>query len=120
MKNNVVREKSFAFALRIIRLNKYLRGKRKEFVLSDQVLRSGTSIGANLEEADAAQSGKDFFAKVCIAYKEARETHYWLRLLHASEYLADTAAASILLDCEEIIRLLSSIKCTMQKKLEKE
>jgi four helix bundle protein len=90
---NVVQEKSYAFALRIVRMYRHLTEKRKEFVLSKQILRSGTSIGANIEEAIGGQSGRDFLAKLNIAYKEARETHYWLRLLHDSGYLADADAA---------------------------
>ena len=81
---NVVVQKSFDFALRIIKLYKYLLENKKETILSKQILRAGTSIGANIEEAQGAQSKADFFAKISIAYKEARETAYWLRLLHAA------------------------------------
>jgi four helix bundle protein len=82
MKNdNVVQIKSYAFAVRIIKVFKYLSEQKKEFVLSKQLLRCGTSIGANIEEAIGGQSEKDFFAKLTISYKEARETHYWIRLL---------------------------------------
>ncbi len=87
MKKNIVREKSYAFALRIIRLYKYLSSDKKEFILSKQILKSGTSSGAIVEEAIGAQSTKDFYSKLAIAYKETRETHYWLRLLRDSEYL---------------------------------
>ena len=99
-------EKSFAFALRIVKLYQNLNGKKKEFVLSKQVLRSGTSIGANLEESRGAQSSSDFQAKISIAYKEARETSYWLRLLHASKYLTDRQFDSVHSDCEELVRIL--------------
>ena len=119
MKKNIILDKSFSFALRIVKLNKYLRKTHKEQVISNQILRSGTSIGANMEEADAAQSEKDFFAKTCIAFKEARETRYWLKLLKASEYLPADAADSIMKDCEEIIKILSSIKKTTAEKLDK-
>ncbi|MFA6713873.1 MAG: four helix bundle protein [Victivallaceae bacterium] len=119
MKNNIILDKSFSFALRIIKLNKFLRGKHKEHVISRQILRSGTSIGANMEEANAAQSQKDFFAKTCIAYKEACETRYWLKLLKASDYISAAAADSIMDDCEEIIKILSSIKLTAGNNLKK-
>lgn len=79
--DNVVQAKSYAFAVRIVRLYQYLTGERREYVLSRQVLRCGTSIGANIEEAIGGQSRADFIAKLAIAYKEARETSYWLRLL---------------------------------------
>ena len=84
---NPALEKSFSFALRIVKLYQHLSEKKKEFVLSKQVLRSGTSIGANLEESRGAQTPSDFQTKISIAYKEARETSYWLRLLFASKYL---------------------------------
>jgi four helix bundle protein len=86
-KENPVREKSYVFALRIIKLYKYLIEEKKEYVLSRQVLKSGTSIGANVEEAIGGQSKKDFLAKISIAYKEARETHYWLRILRTPIFL---------------------------------
>ncbi len=111
---NIASTKSFDFALRIIKLVEYLKLERKEFLLSKQVMRSGTSIGANIEEAIGAQSRKDFHAKVSIAYKEARETHYWLRLLRESEYLPESAADSIIQDCDEILKILGSIKKTTQ------
>jgi len=105
-KINIVIDKSFDFAIKIIDLYKYLRYEKKEYVLSKQLLRSGTSIGANVEEAQAAQSKKDFISKMSISSKEARETHYWLRLLRRSNYIAKD---EIIQDCEELIRLLTSI-----------
>ena len=87
MKDNIVQNKSYQFAIRIVKLYKYLCEEKKEFVLSKQLLRSGTSIGANIEEAIGGQSKKDFFAKLTIEYKEARETHYWIRLLTDTDYL---------------------------------
>ncbi len=81
MKENVIQEKTYKFAIRAVKLYKYLVDEKREFVLSKQLLRSGTSIGANVEEAIGGQSKKDFIAKISIAYKEARETHYWLRIL---------------------------------------
>ncbi|MHA1169383.1 MAG: four helix bundle protein [Candidatus Hodarchaeales archaeon] len=106
---NVVREKSYAFALRIVKLYKYITEKNKERVISKQLLRCGTSIGANVEEAIGGQSKRDFIAKISISYKEARETEYWLRLLHDSGYLDDNAAESVLSDCRELLKLLGSI-----------
>jgi len=105
-KVNVVRDKSFDFALKIIDLYKYLRYEKKEYVMSKQLLRSGTSIGANIEEAQAGQSRKDFISKMSIASKEARETHYWLQLLKHSGFISKDETIK---DCEELIRLLTSI-----------
>ena len=107
--NNAVLDKSYKFSLRIIKLYKYLCEEKKEFVLSKQILRSGTSIGANIEEAIGGFSPKDFLYKMTISYKEARETHYWLRLLHDSHYIEGSAFNSILEDCEEILKLLTTI-----------
>ena len=84
--NNIIQDKSFAFAVRIVKLYKFLCDEKKEFVLSKQLLRCGTSIGANIEEAIGGHSEKDFFAKLTISYKEARETKYWINLLKASQY----------------------------------
>lgn len=109
MKNNVVQEKSYKFAIRIVNLYKYLIKQQKEFVLSKQILRSGTSIGANIEEAIGGQSKKDFLSKISIAYKEARETNYWLRILRDSEYLKLEQFESIFFDLEEIQKLLTKI-----------
>jgi four helix bundle protein len=96
MKNdNVIQIKSYAFAVRIIRVFKYLSEQKKEFILSKQLLRCGTSIGANVEEAIGGQSSKDFFAKLTISYKEARETHYWIRLLKDTNYLSVEEADSL-------------------------
>ncbi len=114
--NNVVQEKSYKFALRIIKLYKYLTSEKKEFILSKQILRSGTSIGANIEEAIGGQSNKDFFSKMSIAYKESRETHYWLRLLRDSDYLDEKASISILKDSEELIKIIGSIQKTIKQK----
>jgi len=91
---NVIQQKSYAFALRIIQLYRYLAQEKKEFVLAKQILRSGTAIGANVEEAIGAQSKKDFLSKMAIAYKEARETKYWLRLLKDTKYLPENLAVS--------------------------
>ena len=109
LKENVIREKSFQFAVRMVKLYQYLCNKKKEYVLSKQLLRSGTSIGANVEEAQGAISKADFSNKMSIAYKEAKETHYWLRLLQATEYLDQQSYDSIIEDCSEICKLLFSI-----------
>ena len=107
--DNILTPKSYSFALRCVELCKWLNVEKKEFVLSKQVLRSGTSIGASVREATHAQSRKDFISKMSIALKEANETEYWLMLLHDSEYLSEAAFASLHKDCDELIRLLVSI-----------
>ena len=106
---NAVEVKSFAFAVRIVKLCRILADRNKEHVLSKQLLRSGTSIGANISEAEKGQSKADFYAKMSIALKEANETHYWLRLLHKTEYLSDKEFDSMEKDIKEIISLLVSI-----------
>ena len=109
MKDNVILNKSKAFAIRIIKLYQYLCSEKKEFILSKQVMRSGTSIGANVKEASQGQSKADFYTKLHIALKEASETEYWLELLHESGYLEDAAFESIYTDCQELIKILVSI-----------
>ena len=109
MKNNPIEEKSFAFAVRAVRLHKYLVDEKHEQILSKQFLRSGTSLGANVAEAVRGQSRADFASKMSIALKEANETEYWIRLLRASEYLNDTQFASLHRDVNELIALLVSI-----------
>ncbi len=117
MKNeNVIQEKSYAFALKIVKLYQHLVEQKKEYLLSGQLLRSGTSIGANVEEAIGAQAGRDFSAKMSIAYKEARETDYWLRILRDSGYLDGVESVTIFTDCEEILKLTGSIIRTMKAK----
>lgn len=115
--DNVVKEKSYHFALRIIKLYKHLIEKKKETVLSKQLVRCGTSDGANVEEALGGQSDKDFIAKISIAYTESRETNYWLRLLKDSDLISQIEFDSIIKDCEELQKLLASILLTMKKKL---
>jgi four helix bundle protein len=112
MKENVLLEKSFAFAVRVVNAYRYLVEEKKEFVLSKQFLRSGTSIGANSEEAIGGQSKADFVSKISIAYKEARETKYWIRLSNATNYLDDTQANSLLSDLEELLKIIGSIQIT--------
>ncbi|MFN3344961.1 MAG: four helix bundle protein [Chloroherpetonaceae bacterium] len=116
-KQNVAAEKSFLFAVRIVKLYQHLSEKKKEFVLSKQILRSGTSIGANVEEAEGAISKADFSNKISIAYKEARETHYWIRLLSATGFLNQKEQESIIKDCEELLKILRAIlnKTRVQK-----
>ena len=106
---NAVELKSFRFAVRIVKLCKHLRGTKKEYTLSKQLLRSGTSIGANIAEAQQAQSRPDFISKLNIALKEAVETSYWLRLLQATDYLTQTEFQSIFSDCTELEKLLTAI-----------
>ena len=106
---NAVVDKSVAFALRVIALYKYLCTEKKELVLSKQVLRSGTSIGANIAEAQCAISRKDFLSKMYIAFKECSETNYWLELLFKSDYIDSPQYDSIQSDCVELLKMLSAI-----------
>lgn len=117
MKDNVIRDKSYAFAIRIVKLYKYLCDEKKEFVLSKQLLRSGTAIGANIEEAIGGQSEKDFFAKLTIAYKETREAHYWIRLLTDTDAITSKQSKSLINDVEELLKIIGSIQKTMKSKL---
>ena len=109
MKENPVRDKSFAFALRVVKLAKYLEGKKREYVLSKQVLRSGTAVGALVREAEHAESKADFIHKMSMALKEANETLYWLDLLHDGEYIDEQSFNSVRSDSTELIKLLISI-----------
>jgi len=111
-KGNPVRDKSYEFALSIIKLYKFLVEQKKEYVLSKQILRSGTSIGANIEEALGGQSRKDFFAKMSIAYKEARETDYWLRLLYDAGIIPIDKIINLTNDCNELLKLIGTIQKT--------
>ena len=118
MKNtedNIVADKSYHFACRTIRACKYLRENTKEFVLTNQFLRSGTAIGALVRESRFAQSRKDFINKMHIALKEANETEYWIKLLHESGHFDDKSYKSIWRDCDELIRLLASIVKTTKE-----
>ena len=117
MKDNIIVGKSKAFALRIIKLYQYLCGEKKEYVISKQLLKSGTSIGANVKEAIRGQSRADFYAKMNIALKESSETEYWLELLHESNYLNDTYFRSIYADCQELLRILMSITKTQKESI---
>ena len=119
MKNeNIVLEKSYQFALRTVKLYKFLTEK-KEYILSKQILRSGTSIGANLEEAVGGQSKKDFLAKMFIAYKETRETRFWIRLLRDSKSITAEEASSLLENCEELAKIIGKIIQATKSNLKK-
>lgn len=113
-KDNVVRDKSYEFALEIIQLYKELTKEKREFILSKQLLRSGTSIGANIEEAIGGQSRKDFHAKLSISYKEARESHYWIRLLRDSNYINKENSIELLAKVDELLRIIGSIQKTIR------
>ena len=117
MKQSILKDKSKAFALRVIRLYNYLCEERKEYILSKQLLRSGTSIGANIAEAFYGQSEADFVSKLSIAQKETSETIYWLDLLHESDYLKQNEYDSVYSDAEELIKLLTSSIKTMKEKI---
>jgi len=107
--DNLIVDKSKKFAIRTIRLFQYLQTEKKEFILSKQMLHSGTSIGANIKEAIKGQSDKDFQHKLNIALKEASETEYWLELLVETEYISEKEFGSLHFDCVEIIKILTSI-----------
>ena len=107
--SNPIEIKSFDFSIRIVNLYKYLTLRKKEYIMAKQLLRSGTSIGANVAEGEKGQSRADFHAKMSVALKEAYETHYWLRLLHRTEYLPDQGFASMERDVKEIIAILTAI-----------
>jgi four helix bundle protein len=117
MKSNVIQDKSYLFALKIIKTFRYLSQEKREFVLSKQLLRSGTSIGANVEEAIGGQSKRDFLSKISIAYKEARETHYWIRLLTDSDYLEKELSKDLIDDLDELLRIIGSIQKTTREQL---
>jgi len=108
-KNSIILDKSFKFAVRIIKLYQYLCKEKKEFVLSKQILRSGTSIGANVEEAHGGISDSDFSNKISLAYKESRETHYWLRLLNAADNIDKKCSILLLKTVKSLVRFYFSI-----------
>jgi four helix bundle protein len=112
---NVILAKSYGFAIRIVNLYKYLVNEKKEFVLSRQVLRSGTSIGANVNESQSAESKPDFTHKLSIAAKEARETNYWLNLLKDTDFINGSMFDSIIRDCNEILTITNSIILTTRE-----
>ncbi len=114
---NVAKEKAIHFAVRIVNLQKFLVREFKEYTLSNQVLRSGTSIGANIAEAESAISERDFLSKIYISLKETSETLYWLELLHRTNYLTDKQYRSLYSECMEIKRILTATTKTLSKKL---
>jgi len=107
--NGNVENKSFLFSVRIVKLARYLQEEKRKYILSKQLIRSGTSIGANIVESQQAQSRADFISKLSIALKEACETNYWLRLLQATDYLSEAEFTSIIADCRELKKILTSI-----------
>ena len=117
MTENVIKNKSFSFALRIVKLYQYLNSEKKEFVLSKQLLRSGTSIGALVRESEHAESKADFIHKLSIAQKEANESDYWLELLFQSGYLNESQFQSLNSDITEINKIISSIIITTKQNL---
>ena len=116
MKENLIRDKSFCFAVRIVNFYKYLI-RKKEFVMSKQLLRSGTSIGANIEEALGGQTKKDFIYKLSISYKEARETKYWIKLLKETNFINQEEFLSIYNDCDELCKIIGKIQITMKNQI---
>jgi four helix bundle protein len=116
MKENLIQQKTYDFALKIINTSKQMQ-MNKEYVLSRQLLKSGTSIGANVEEAIGGQSRKDFLSKISIAYKEARETKFWLRLLRDSNSMDTRHSEELLYQVDEILRIIGSIQRTTKSKL---
>jgi four helix bundle protein len=115
---NIIQEKTFNFAVRIVKAYQYLINEKKEFVLSKQLLRCGTSIGANIEESIGGQSKPDFLYKITISYKEARESIYWIRLLEATGYFTKKIANSLLNDAQEICKIIGRIQLTTKKNSE--
>lgn len=113
--DNAIQEKSFQFAVRIVNLCRYLQTEQKEFILTKQLLRCGTSIGANVAESQQAQSRPDFISKLSIALKEAYETDYWIRLMYETRYLGLKEYTSIISDCHELEKLLISIVKTSKE-----
>jgi four helix bundle protein len=114
---SIAQKKSFSFAIKIVNLYKYLSQEKREYVLSKQILRSGTSIGANIEEAVGAQSIKDFINKMSISYKEARETVYWLKILLEGIYITTDQFQDLYQDADELCKIIFKTKTTMFKKL---
>jgi four helix bundle protein len=117
MKNNIIKDKSFDFAIRIVKLSQYLSNEKKEFTLSKQLLRSGTSIGAMVREAEHAESKNDFIHKFAIAQKEANESVYWLELLRATDYLNEKEFENINNDAVSILKLITSIIKTSKNQI---
>jgi len=119
MAENIIKVKSFSFALRVVKLYQFLNQEKREYVISKQLLRSGTSVGALVRESEQAESKLDFIYKLSIAQKEANESDYWLELLYQSEYLDETQFQSLKLDIVEINKILASIIITIKQKIGK-
>jgi four helix bundle protein len=120
VEESIIKQKSFKFAIRIFKLYQYLIEEKKDYVVSKQILKSGTSVGANIEEAQGSQSKKDFFSKISISYREARETRYWLLIMLETGYIEEKLNQSLLNDCEEIIKILGKIRTTTRQQLRSE
>jgi four helix bundle protein len=116
-KENPLLDKSYAFAVRVAKLCFAIQQEKKEYILTKQLLRSGTSIGSNAEEAVGGQSEKDFFHKLTISYKEARESHYWIRLIGDTDLIDSDTKEDLLQDVEELLRIIGSIQKTMRNKM---
>lgn len=119
MKQNVIKDKSFNFSLRIVKLSQFLQESKKEYVLSRQIMRSGTSIGALIREALQAESKADFIHKLSISQKEASETEYWLELIYKSDFIDENQYCSLNSDLTELIKMLASIIITTKKSINK-
>lgn len=115
MKENIAEQKSFNFAVKIIKLAGWLKEYKKDFIISDQIFRSGTSIGANVAEAQCAITRKDFSAKISISYKECSETKYWLKLLKEVEYITKEQFEPLFADCMDLMRILSATMKTVKQ-----
>lgn len=116
-KDNVLLNKTYSFAIRIVKLYQYLCDEKREFNLSVQILRCGTSVGSNVEEAVGGLSKKDFLAKLGISYREIRETRFWLRLLRDTDYLTPQLAESLISDAEEIIKIITAIQKSTKRNM---
>lgn len=116
-RENIILDKTYNYAIRIVKLYQYLCKEKKEFELSRQILRSGTSIGANVEESVGGLSRKDFLAKLGVSYREARETRFWLKLLRDTNYISTEQSDSLLEDLEEIIRIITAIQKTTKSNI---
>ena len=119
MKENILQTKSFSFAVKVVKLCLQIQKSEKEYILSKQLLRSGTSVGANIEESIGGRSEKDLYHRLIISYKEARESHYWIRLLFEAELINEQQKTDLLEDVEELLRLLGASKRTLKKSMDK-
>lgn len=118
-KENVLQTKSFAFAVKVVKLCIRIQKAEKEFVLTKQLMRSGTSVGANIEESIGGRSDKDLFHRIVISYKEARESHYWIRLLFEADLMEENVKNNLLADVDELLRILGASKRTLKQNMNK-